>query len=94
MVVQKTKLTTPAEGSKTHLHTLFCLHTVTMDCSDRVYGYFLRDFYVLIETYPLVPSPPSVRETLSDYRLRVRRWEPVTLATNGCGGYAALSHQL
>ena len=51
-----------------------------MDSSDRVYGYFLRDFHVLIEIYPLVPFPPSVCEVLSDYTPRVRGWGPVTSA--------------
>ena len=37
-------------------------------------------YTVLIEIYPLVPFPPSVREGFSDYRSRVRGWGPVTSA--------------
>ena len=48
-----------------------CLHTVTTGSGgsgEGLFGYLLRLFHVLIEIYPLVPFPPSVREGMSDVR--------------------------
>ena len=58
-----------------HLFTpIFRLHAVTAGSGYRDFGYFLRDFHVLIEIYPLVPFPPSVREGVSDYTRAPLRW--------------------
>ena len=48
--------------------------------SDQPFGYFLLPFHVLIEIYPLVPSPPSACEEEPVYTSRVRGWGPVTSA--------------
>ena len=42
------------------------LHTVTTGSGEGPFGYSLRPFHVLIEIYPVVPFPPSVREGVSD----------------------------
>ena len=46
------------------------------------YGFFYQVFHVLIEIYPLVPSPPSLGEGFSDYTRTSLdlRWGPVTSA--------------
>ena len=54
-------------------------------CSYRDYGYFYWDFHLLIEIYPLVPFPPSVRKQEAVYRLWVRAWGPVTSARTRAG---------
>ena len=59
---------------------IFRLHTVTTGSGDRLYGYFLRLFHVLIEIYPLVPFPPSVHKGFSVYTSRVSGWGPMTPA--------------
>ena len=51
---------------------IFRLHAVTAGSGDRDFGYFLRDFHVLIDIYPLVPFPPSVCEEDPVYTSRVR----------------------
>ena len=58
----------------------FCLHTVTTGSGDMPFGYFLMTFHVLIEIYPLVPFPPSVRERVSDYTRTSLQWTPLTVA--------------
>ena len=44
------------------------------------FGNFLMRFHVLIEIYPVVPYPPSVREGVSDVTVRVLRWGGMTSA--------------
>ena len=56
------------------------LHTVTKVCGDMTFGYFLLTFHVLIEIYPLVPFPPSVRQGVSDVTADVLRRRPMTSA--------------
>ena len=62
---------------------IFRLHTVTTGSGDRPFGCFLRPFHLLIEIYPMVPFPPSVRLGVSDVRADVLRWGPVTSARAG-----------
>ena len=63
-----------------HIFTpIFRLHTVTTGSGLRCFCSFLRCFDVLIEIYPLVPFPSSVREGVSDVTADVLRWGPVTL---------------
>ena len=63
----------------------FCLHTVTTGSGDMPFGYFLMTFHVLIEIYPLVPFPPSVRERVSDYTRTSLQWTPLTVARTRAG---------
>ena len=64
-----------------HVFTpIFCLHTVTTGSGLRYFCSFLRYFDVLIEIYPLVPFPSSVREGVSDVTADVLRWGPMTSA--------------
>ena len=51
---------------------VYRLHTVTKVFHLRLFGYFLRLFNVLIEIYPLVPFPASVRKQEAVYTSRVR----------------------
>ena len=62
---------------------IFCLQTVTTGSGYQPFGYFLQPFYALIEIYPLIPFPPSVRLGVSDVRADVLRWGPVTSAEAG-----------
>ena len=68
-------------GPKNLLTPIFRLHAVTAGSGDRDFGYFLRDFHVLIEIYPLVAFPPSVREGVSDVTADALRWGPYMLNT-------------
>ena len=56
------------------------LHTITTGSGDMPFGYSLLPFHVLIEIYPLVPFPPSVRQGVSDVTAVALRWGPVTSA--------------
>ena len=81
-------ITHPPPGGRilaqNHVFTpIFCLHTVTKVCGYRPFGYFLRPFHLLIEIYPLVPFPPSVRERVSDYTRTSLQWTPLTVARTG-----------
>ena len=66
--------------SKHAFTPIFCLHTVTTGSGEGLFGYLLRLFHVLIEIYPLVPFPPSIREGVSDVTADVLRRGPVTPA--------------
>ena len=64
-----------------HIFTpVFRLHTVTTGSGDRLFGYFVRLFHVLIEIYPLVPFPLSVRVGVSVYTSDPVRRTPQTRA--------------
>ena len=70
----------PWRAPKHFFTPFFRVHTFTTGSGDRDYGYFLRDFHVLIEIYPLVPFSSSVCEGMSDVTADVLRWGPVTSA--------------
>ena len=73
----------------------FCLHTVTTGSGDMPFGYFLMTFHVLIEIYPLVPFPPSVRERVSDYTRTSLQWTPLTVArTDGSFQFRTIYRRL
>ena len=74
----------PPEGrilARNHVFTpIFRLHTVTTGSGERLYGYFLRLYHLLIEMYPLVPFPPSGRERVSECTRATLLWTPLTPA--------------
>ena len=52
----------------------------------RTFGYFLRTFHLLIEIYPMVPFPSSVRVGFLGYTRTLVRCTPVTRAgASACG---------
>ena len=64
-----------------HIFTpIFRLHTCTKVFRFRNFGSVLRNLSVLIEIYPLVPFPPSVREGVSDVTADALQWWPMTSA--------------
>ena len=70
-VFRKTITNTPPGGQNLAQNGVFtprvCLHSGSTGSNFRSFGYFLRSFLLLIEIYPLVPSPPSVRLGFSRY---------------------------
>ena len=70
-VFRKIITNTPPGGQNLAQNGVFtprvCLHSGSTGSNFRSFGYFLRSFLLLIEIYPLVPSPPSVRLGFSRY---------------------------